>query len=90
VFETTTGQNSNDAIPSFIIEAFLIIRALSIACYVAASASTAIDVTYVRARSRKAMEQASNGGRLVENERATGAGDLITGEAIGAYRVWDG
>ena len=87
MFQTTTGQNSNDAIPSLIIEAFLIIRALSIACYVAASASTAIDVTYVRARSRNAS---NNGGRLVENERATGAGNLITGEAIGAYRVWDG
>ena len=87
MFETTGREASNVEIPSFIIKAFLIIRALSIACYVAASASTAIDVTYVRARSRNAS---NNGGRLVENERATGAGNLITGEAIGAYRVWDG
>ena len=45
VFKTTGCETSNVEIPSFIIKAFLIIRALSIACYVAASASTAIDVT---------------------------------------------
>ena len=45
VFKTTGRETSNVEIPSFIIKAFLIIRALSIACYVAASASTAIDVT---------------------------------------------
>jgi hypothetical protein len=45
MFETTGREASNVEIPSFIIKAFLIIRALSIACYVAASASTAIDVT---------------------------------------------
>lgn len=45
MFKTTTGPNSNDTIPSFIIKALFNIRALSIACCVAASASTAIDVT---------------------------------------------
>jgi hypothetical protein len=49
VFETTTGQNSNNTISSFGIEALFNSRAFSVACcvacYVAASASTAIDVT---------------------------------------------
>jgi hypothetical protein len=46
MFEATSSEVGNGTISSFIIKAVFVLPALTIACCIAASASTAIDVTY--------------------------------------------